>query len=128
MSYSTGAFGATYKISTPWGSSAINIPIEDIARNASERALQAAWPPLESRLREALPSFVDAALAEAIPAFEAEIPYLMDQASQEVQPELRKEIDRALKIGTERTVGVATGISIVMMATGFLLWRKIGKR
>jgi hypothetical protein len=116
------ALGASYSMSTPWGTKSINVPVEQIAKNAAEAGLQAAWPPLESRLNKALPSLVGKAMDEAIPAFEAELPGLMRQASKEVQPELRKEIDRALEIGTRRGATIATGIAVVMIATSWLTW------
>jgi hypothetical protein len=103
MSYA--ALGATYSVSTPWGSQSISIPVEQMAHDAATIALEAAWPPLRQRLVQ-------------------ELPGIMDMAVEEVQPDLRAEIDRAIQIGTKRLMlGVAVLGSVIAVST-FLLVRK----
>jgi hypothetical protein len=128
MSYSpVRSFGAAYNISTPWGKTGINVPVEQIAHNTANAVLNAAWPPLESRLRSALPGLIDIAMDEAIPALKAELPYLMTLAIEETRPELRKEMARTTDIVTKRAVGLASAMAIVIFTAAWWTRRAVKK-
>jgi hypothetical protein len=122
MSYT--ALGASFSVSTPWGSQSISIPIEQMAHDAAVMAFDAAWPPLKQRLQQELPGLINQGMDVAYQRLQQELPGIMDMAVQEVQPDLRAEIDRAISIGTKRLVLGVTILSTAIVASTFLIIRK----
>jgi hypothetical protein len=118
------ALGATYSVSTPWGSQSISIPIEQMAHDAAVMAFEAGWPPLRQRLQQELPGLINQGMDVAYQRLQQELPGIMDMAVKEVQPDLRAEIDRAISIGTKRMVLGVTLLGSVIAVSTFLIMKK----
>lgn len=55
------------------GKQIVSFDLEKVSKDVATAVTSEAWPELEARARAALPSFVDAAVAQAQPAASAEI-------------------------------------------------------
>lgn len=104
-----GATGLGYNITvgTPIGNQTFSIPIEKMASDAGQMAIDAAWPPMKAKLEAELPTLIS--------KLEAELPTVMAAANKSVvtnlwpqmQPKLRVEVDYAL--GEAKKTGMLIG-------------------
>ena len=106
MSY-TG-FGYDIILSTPLGKQKVSFDLDKVGRDIAAVAVDEAWPRLESRARQAWPSFVDQAIAKARPAVRSERDVTIRQAS----AELDKRMQQA------KVVALITVLSLTAAAFG----------
>lgn len=99
MSYA--ALGYDLVVDTPIGQQKISIPLEQAASDAAKIAVAAAWPEVQKRVNEDLPSVVNKALDEA-------------------QPRVRSEADRAVDLASRRASLIAAGLGTVVVLSA--LW------
>lgn len=104
-------FGYNITIGTPVGNQTISVPIEQMANDAGQMAINAAWPPLKTKIEAELPTIIS--------KLESQLPTVFAAASKEVvtnlwpqmQPKLRSEVDYAL--GEAKKTGFLVGGAVV---------------
>jgi hypothetical protein len=129
MSYSAvrpiNGLGYTMTIGTPVGDQKITIPIEQLAKDSAQIALNAIWPIAMNALKGELPNLMNMAVTELKPYLEeekkkivAEANKLMSSAETKVQTQVKK---------TTNIAGMFIGLLIVGGA-GVVLFSKVKKK
>jgi len=115
------ALGYDLVIKTPIGTQKIHVPIEQMAKDAAEMAVDAVWPPVKKKLDQALPELLKKGLDVALPAAQKAI---LTELWPKMQPKLRGEVDYA--IGRAKTIALfaTLGLSGAVVAAALILRSK----
>lgn len=117
--------GYTMTIGTPVGDQKITIPIEQLARDSAQIALNAIWPIAMDALKSELPNLMNMAVTELKPYLEEEKKKVVEQANKLMSSAETKVQTQVKK--TTNVVGMLVGLLIVGGASVVLL-SKIKKK
>lgn len=123
MSFTQG-LGAAYFINTPIGKQRIDIPIEDMARDAAAAAIPALTAQLPGIIQQTTPVLVDTVKKEIpklVPEIGKQLPNLIKQAKPQIQ-DVVDEVTAPIKL--QAAIGVLTMVGAVVLAAR---WTRNGK-
>jgi len=94
------------------GPQKIALPLEKLANDGGQMAIDAAWPPLKAKLEAEMPVLID--------MLKAQVPGLLDQALKQAQTQVVTKLWPALqpKVRAELDYGISEGKKIAYMVGG----------
>jgi len=94
------------------GPQKISLPVEKLAADAGQMAIDAAWPPLQAKLEAEMPVLIG--------MLKAEVPGLLDQALKQAQTQVVTKLWPALqpKVRAELNYGISEGKKVAYMVGG----------
>jgi len=112
------------------GPQKISLPLEKLANDGGQMAINAAWPPLKQQLEAEMPVLID--------MLKAQVPGVLNQALQQAQTQVVTKLWPALqpKVRAELDYGIVQGKNIAAMVGGVIvlsifasaLWVRKGTR
>lgn len=120
MSYQ--GFGYVLTIGTPIGDQKFSLPIEQLAKDAGNMAIQAAWPPLKAQLEAEMPVLIDKLKAEVPGLLQTAQNQLVTKTWPALQPKVRAELNYGISEGKK----IAFGVGSLIVASIFVaaIWSK----
>ena len=94
------------------GPQKISLPLEKLAHDGGQMAIDAAWPPLKDKLEAEMPVLID--------MLKAQVPGLLDQALKQAQTQVVTKLWPALqpKVRAELDYGISEGKKVAYMVGG----------